>query len=128
MSFLTVFLARLFGVYCLVIAAAMLIRRRETITTINAMIEDPRAIMLAGAVALAVGVATILGHNVWTGGPLTVAVTVVGWAAALKGVWLLATPSAILGKMYAAMNLERFFTAYMGVTLALGALMIWATL
>lgn len=128
MSFLTVFLARLFGVYCLVIAAAMLIRRRETITTINAMIEDPGAIMLAGVVALAVGVATILGHNVWAGGPLTVAVTVVGWAAALKGVWLLATPSAILGKVYAAMNLEQFFTAYMGVTLAVGAVMIWATL
>ncbi len=128
MSFLTVYLARLFGVYCVAIAAAMLVRRRETITTIKAMIDDPGAIMLAGVIALAVGVATILGHNVWTGGVLPVAVTLVGWTAAIKGAWLLATPSAMLRKMYAAMNYERWFVAYMGVTLALGAFLIWASL
>ena len=128
MSFLTVYLARLFGVYCVAVAAAMLVRRHETITTIKAMIDDPGAIMLAGVIALAVGVATILGHNVWTGGVLPVAVTLVGWTAAIKGAWLLATPSAMLRKMYAAMNYERWFVAYMGVTLALGAFLIWASL
>jgi hypothetical protein len=128
MSFLTEFLARLIGIYCVIVAAAMLIKRRETIATVNAMLEDPGAIMLSGVIALMIGLAVILGHNVWTGGVLPILVTLVGWSAAIKGAWLLATPSAILRKMYAAMHYERFFVVYMVGTLALGAFLIFASL
>jgi hypothetical protein len=106
----------------------MLIKRRETIATVNAIVDDPGAVIQAGVIALMVGVALVLGHNVWTGGAVPVVVTVVGWISAIKGVWLLATPSAILRKMFAAMHYERFFVAYMGVTLALGAYLIWGGL
>ena len=127
MSFTTVFVARLIGIYCVVVAASMLTKRREAIATINAMIENPGAIMLSGVIALMIGLAVILGHNVWTGGVLPVAVTLVGWTAAIKGAWLLATPTSTLRKMYSAMNYERFFVVYMGGTLALGAYLIWAS-
>jgi len=127
MSFATVLLARLIGIYCVVVAAAMMIKRRESIATVNAMVEDPAAIMLSGVIALLVGVAVVLGHNVWTGGVLPVSVTLVGWVAAIKGAWLLATPSAMLRKMYAAMQYERWFVAYMGATLMLGAYLVWAS-
>ncbi len=126
MSFLTEFLARLIGVCCVVTAVSMLIKRRETIATITAILEDPGAIILSGVIALAVGVAVVLGHNVWSGGVLPVVVTLVGWTAAIKGAWLLATPSAMLRKMYAAMHYERFFVVYMAGTLALGAYLVWA--
>ena len=128
MSTATEFLARLIGTYCVIVAAAMLIKRRETIATVNAMLEQPGAVMLAGVIALLIGLAVILGHNVWTGGILPVVVTLVGWSAAIKGAWLLATPSAMLRKMYAVLNYERFFIAYMAGTLALGACLIWASL
>lgn len=128
MSFLTEFLARLIGIYCVIVAVSMLIKRRETIATVNAMLDNPGAIMLSGVIALMIGLAVILGHNVWSGGVLPVMVTLVGWSAAIKGVWLLATPSAMLRKMFAAMRYERFFVAYMGVTLALGVYLIWASL
>jgi hypothetical protein len=128
MPFLTMYLARLLGLYCVVAAAAMLFKRRETVATVNAMVQDPGAIMLAGVIVLIIGVAMILGHNVWTGGILPVAVTLVGWSAAIKGVWLLATPSAMLRKMYAAMRYERWFLGYMGLTLALGVYLVWASL
>ena len=127
MSFATVLLARLIGIYCVVVAAAMMIKRRESIATVNAMVEDPAAIMLSGVIAVLVGVAVVLGHNVWTGGVLPVSVTLVGWVAAIKGAWLLATPSAMLRKMYAAMQYERGFVAYMGATLMLGAYLVWAS-
>jgi hypothetical protein len=64
---LTIFIARLVGCYCVVVALAMLARRRETIATINAMVDDPGVIMLAGVIALAGGLAVILGHDIWWG-------------------------------------------------------------
>ncbi len=120
MPFLTVFLAKLLGIYCVVIAAAMLLRRRETIGTINAMVDDPGMIMIAGVIALAGGVAMVLGHNVWTGGVFSVAVTVVGWVIAAKGAMLLLMPNSMLRGFFDALRYEQFFTLYMGVTLVLG--------
>jgi hypothetical protein len=123
-----VFLARLIGIYCVVVAAAMLARRNETIAAVDAMAKDPGATMLAGVIALLGGVAIILGHNVWNGGGLSVVITLVGWTAAIKGAWLLATPSELLRKIYGALNYQRWFGVYMGLTLALGAYLIWASL
>jgi len=127
MSPVTIFLARLVGAYCALIALTMLIRKRETIATVNAMVEDSGAIMIAGVFALAAGLAMILGHNVWSGGPLTVAVTVVGWVVALKGFSLLVLPRAALTAGYRALRYEGMFTAYMVATLALGLGFLWAS-
>jgi hypothetical protein len=47
-------------------------------------------------ISLVVGVAMIVGHNVWSGGVLAVVVTLVGWLILLKGVALLVlSPDAL---------------------------------
>jgi hypothetical protein len=47
-------------------------------------------------ISLVVGVAMIVGHNVWSGGVLAVFVTLVGWLILLKGVALLVlSPDAL---------------------------------
>ena len=127
MTPLTLYLARLAGFYCLIVAASMLLRRRETIAAINAMVKEPGQIMLAGVIALGAGQAMILGHNDWSGGPLTIAVTLFGWAATVKGTALLVLPSGALEKGYAALNYERLFSLYMIGTLALGGGLVWAS-
>jgi hypothetical protein len=124
---LTIFLARLLGLYCAIIALSMLLRRRETIAPINAMINDPGAIMIAGVIALAGGLAVILGHNVWQGGWLAVAVTCIGWVMAAKGTMLLLLPSAQIKKFYKSLYCERFFALYMGGTLLLGLALLWGS-
>jgi len=121
----TVFLARLFGFYCAIIALAMLVRRRETVATINAMIGDPGDIMTAGVIALAGGIAVILGHNIWQGDWLTIVVTCMGWVVTAKGAMLLLLPSAQLKSFYRALQYERFFNLYMGFTLLLGLVLLW---
>jgi hypothetical protein len=40
-------------------------------------------------VTVAIGLALVLGHNVWSGGPLAIAVTLMGWATLVKGLALL---------------------------------------
>jgi hypothetical protein len=125
---LTIFLARLIGLYCALIALSMLLRRRETITTINSMIDNPGDIMLAGVIALAAGLAIIIGHDVWSGGTLSIAVTCLGWVVAAKGAMLLLLPAPWLKGFYESLSYERFFTLYMGATLVLGLLLLGASL
>jgi hypothetical protein len=68
----------------------------------------------------AVGLGLVIGHNVWTGGALPVVVTLVGWASIIKGVVVLALPTRQISKLYETLHYERFYLAYVGVTLALG--------
>jgi hypothetical protein len=121
---LTIFIARLVGCYCVVVALAMLARRRETIATINAMVDDPGVIMLAGVIALAGGLAVILGHDIWWGGWLAIAVTLVGWVMAAKGAMLLLLSAPQLKYFYKTLQYEKFFNLYMGVTLVLGLVLL----
>ena len=127
MTPLTLFLARCFGLYCVAIAASMVVRRRETMATINAILEQPGQIMICGVIALGIGVPMIIGHNVWNGPPLTTAVTVLGWTVAAKGLMLLLLPTASLRKTYGALHYERGFVFYMVGILAAGAALLWAS-
>ena len=90
------------------------------VDAVNALIRSPPLVLLAGVFAVALGLGLVIGHNVWSGGALPVVVTLVGWAALIKGFVLLALPPGRMAKLYEALRYERFYLAYVGVTLALG--------
>jgi hypothetical protein len=75
-------------------------------------------------VATAVGLAVVLGHQVWSGGALPAVVTLMGWAALLKGVTPMLVPAERMADAYKGMGFERFFHAWMVAVLAIG---IWVT-
>ncbi len=120
MSALTIFLGKLIGVYCLIVGLMMMANRRTMVNAVNALIVSPPLVLLTGVFAVAVGLGLVIGHNVWSGGPLPVVVTFVGWASLIKGVALLALPAGRMANLYKALRYERFYLAYVGVTLALG--------
>ncbi len=120
MSALTIFLGKLIGIYCVVVGLTMMANRKTMIDAVNALIRSPPLVLLAGVFAVAVGLGLIIGHNVWSGGALPVVVTLVGWASLVKGVALLALPPRQTTNLYKAVRYERFYLAYVGVTLALG--------
>jgi hypothetical protein len=124
---LTVFLARLLGFYCATIALAMLLRRRETVATVAAMVDHPGEIMLAGVIALAAGLGVVLGHEDWQGDWLAIAVSYLGWVMAAKGALLLLLPAKHLKTLFNALHYEKFFSLYMGGTLALGLVLLWGS-
>ncbi len=88
MSPTTIFLGRLFGLYLVAISVGMLANRRRTLATLDEMARSGPWMLFSGVVATAAELAVVLGHNVWSGGALPVVVTLVGWAALLKGVTL----------------------------------------
>ena len=76
MSQLTVFLARLIGLFTVLLVGILLIRGS---TIIEAAAADGPLMFTYAIISLSIGIAMILGHNVWSGGALPVIVTVVGW-------------------------------------------------
>jgi hypothetical protein len=120
MSALTIFLGKLLGIYCLIVALTMMANRQTTVDAVHALIRSPPLVLLSGVIAVGVGLGVVIGHNVWSGGALPVVVTIVGWVSLIKGVVLLAFPSGQIAKLSEAIRYERFYLAYVGVTLALG--------
>ena len=122
-SMLTIYLAKLLGLYCIILALTLSMNRQSAIATVNEWMRSPPLIMLTGAIALTIGLALVIGHNVWSGA-LPVTVTVLGWLTLIKGLTFLALPPAKAARFYEALKYERFFFVYMGVAFVLGLYLI----
>ena len=101
MSRLTVFLARLTGLFTVLLIAALLLRGS---TMVETAIADKPLMFTYAIISLAIGLAMILGHNVWSGGALPVVVTLVGWLILAKGLLLLFLTPEVLTQLFARMQ------------------------
>ena len=126
MSLLTIFLAKLLGLYCIIVALAMMTRKQSTVTTVKELIANPPLLLFVEVLGLAVGLAMILGHNIWSGGALPVIVTLIGWLMAIRGASLLALSPNTIMKLFEALRYEQLFYLYMGATLLLGLYLTYA--
>ncbi|HEY8138552.1 MAG TPA: hypothetical protein VIF61_11960 [Methylocystis sp.] len=112
MSPLTLFLAKLLGAVLITMAAVLAARGSTLAQTARRMISDPDAVMLAGSIRIGLGLSIMIGHDVWTGGVLPVAVTLFGWALYFSGLLLLfASPERLIA-MVDGMRLERNLPVY----------------
>jgi hypothetical protein len=118
MSVRTVFLARLFGLYCLIMAAAMLSQPEAFVTIVHALMANAPLVLIAGVFTLFGGLAIVLLHNYWSGGALTVIVTLLGWLT-IKAVVLVALPSSKLVAMYSGVTTSHILISG-SLTLLLG--------
>jgi len=64
-----------------------------------ATFNNPGVMMALGILTVAAGLAMVLAHNVWSGGAQTVVVTLVGWAALIKGLAFLILPPGVEGEI-----------------------------
>jgi len=123
MSRLTVFLARSLGLFTVLLVVALLVRGSAVIETTAA--DGP--VMLAYAIiSLAMGVAMVVGHNVWSGGALPVVVTLVGWLILAKGLLLLFLPSEAVSGVLGHMRYGEHYYLYLAPALAIGLYLTWA--
>ena len=120
MSPLTIFLAKFLGLYCIVVALAMMPRKQTTVAIIKALVGNPPLLLFVEVLGRAAGLAMIIGHNIWSDGALPVAITLLGWGLAIRGAGLLALSPAAVSSVVDALRYEEFFYWYMGATLILG--------
>jgi hypothetical protein len=123
----TRFLSRLLGLYCLVIGVAMLAQRQATLATVGELLHDRPLMYLLGVLCVFAGLAMILVHNRWSGGPATVLVTLIAWLTLLKGIVFVALePTQAAGLYLAQLRFAQLYPLYALITLVLGAYLCYA--
>ena len=123
MSKLTIFLARSIGLFMVLLVAGFLVRGG---TAIEVTIEDEGVMISYAIISLAMGVAMVIGHNVWAGGALPVVVTLVGWLVLAKGFLLLVLAPDEMSAMVQRMGYAEHYRLLLMPALVLGLYLTWA--
>jgi hypothetical protein len=123
MSRLTVFLARAIGLFTVVLVAALLVHGSAII---EASIADGPVMLVYAIISLAMGIAMVLGHNVWSGGALPVVVTLVGWLILAKGLLLLFFAPDVVSQMFEQMRYAEHYYLFLAPALVIGLYLTWA--
>jgi hypothetical protein len=127
MSTGTIFLSRLIGIYCVLVALAMVVNKPATTAAVIALVHNAPLLYVFGLIVVAVGLAMILAHNVWSGGALPVIVTLIGWLTLIKGLlFLFLPPPAAVGIVLWGSAYEQFFYLDVAVAFVLGAYLTYA--
>ena len=117
----TLFLSRLIGLYCILVALSMITRKQATLESVTAVLRDPSMMFVLGAITLVAGLAMVLAHNIWSGGALTVIVTLVGWITLVKSLFLLFLPPEVeAGFFLRQLHYQELFYLYGAISLVLG--------
>jgi hypothetical protein len=118
----TLFLSRLIGLYCILVALSMITRRQATLEWVTALLHDPSMIFVLGAITLIAGLAMVLTHNIWSDGARVVIVTLVGWITLIKSLSFLFLPPQIeAGLFLKRLHYEQLFYLYCAFSLVLGS-------
>ncbi len=123
----TLFLARLIGLDCILIALTLSAHKQESLMAFDAVAHSQDILLVTGIIALAAGLAMVIGHNVWSGGAPTVLVTLVGWILFVRAVVILLLPADVLGFLFDMIRVDRYFYVYMAITAAIGIYLTWAS-
>jgi len=126
MSRLTIYLARFIGLFLLIVSASMLLDPDSIIEMATALIDDRALLLIVGLIALGIGLAIVVGHNVWSGGLMPILITLFGWSQFLRGLALLLLPAETQIAFFQVMRLEDFFYIYAGIPLVIGAYLTYA--
>jgi hypothetical protein len=127
MSPRTAFLGKFIGLYYILVSLSMLTHKQATVEMVTALVHNPPVLFVTGLLVVAVGLALILAHNVWSGGALPVIVTLFGWVTLIKGLlFLFLSPETTSVFFLGELHYEQFFYFYVGFSLLLGIYMTYA--
>lgn len=85
------YLARVIGLYLVLVSAAMLINLPLFLNQVSLLIQNASLMYFAGFTTMILGLLLVVGHNIWEWSWRLI-VTLFGWIVLLKGVSLLFYP------------------------------------
>jgi len=125
MTPLTLFLAKLIGAYALIMSAWMLVRRDVALQMIESISREPVAIAFIGMIRLAIGLAIVIGHDIWSD-MVAALVSLVGWLTLISGVLTLFLPPQTVRDIFSGMGYEKRYPVFALVSFALGGALLIA--
>jgi hypothetical protein len=116
----TTFLSRLIGLFAILLAITLITHRQATLVSLAALGRNPPLLFIFGMVWLAVGLAIVLGHNVWSGGTWPVVLTLIGWLILIRGLLFLFLPPAASISLFTGLPFGLLFYLYTVIFLVFG--------
>lgn len=122
---LSLFLAKAWGLYIVIITLVLLVRKNTLHRLINS-VQDANTTLIYSFLALIIGILSILVHNVWTT-DWRVLITIFGWSSFLKGLTLFIHPeySVKMLKLFKIKRLGGFIYIYLIAGLIIGVYLIY---
>jgi uncharacterized membrane protein len=117
---LTHFLARLLGLFCIIVAVVMFSRKHAMLEIVASCIQNRSLLFLVEILGLIAGLGIVLGHNVWSRGLLALIVTLMGWVTLMRSVILLFLSPEAIERFIKAIRYEQNYYAFTGVVLLIG--------
>lgn len=118
----SIFLARLFGIAYITMGIGMMFNLKTYQKVMEDFSKNAAVILYGGLMALFIGLLIILSHNVWVAG-WPVLITLLGWGAVIKGIWLLVFPDTVTKFMKAYIKKAATLRIHAAVALLLGAVL-----
>ena len=119
-----VFIARIFGISYLVIAAGMLVNRDYYRKLMREFAATSGVIFFSGVFALVIGLTIVLVHGAWQAN-WTAFITFIGWAGIVKGIWLVAFPRSVAAFMAFYEKNAGLLTIHAIAALVMGAVLTY---
>ena len=127
MSSTTKYLGKLLGFYSVLVALAMITHKEATVGMLSRLTNHAGAPFAIGLTAVAVGLAIILAHNVWSGGALPVVVTLIGWWSLIKGLLCLFLPAGVIDGLLNGPLYQQYYYVSPVISLLVGLYLIVAS-
>ncbi len=127
MSSTTIFLSRLLGLYCLIMGLTMATRGSDFVDTLTLVLRDAPLMLTLGMITLVAGLSLVLVHNHWSGGPVTLLITVLSWLTLAKGLALVLLNKDVATILFVNVLVYReYFEFYTGTFIVLGLYLTYA--
>ncbi len=118
----SLFIARIFGICYIVVGIGLLRNRKNFEKIVDDFCKNTTLVFYGGIMALVVGMSIILTHNFWIAS-WRVIITIIGWIALIKGIWIIVFPDTIPGFMEFYKKSKSLITAHSIAALAFGIIL-----
>lgn len=115
---LSIFLAKMLGIYFLLLGVVGLLRKKQMQGMIREIGDNKAILWTVAIVELGVGIALVTGHAVWTGWPLVI--TVIGWAFLAEALFYMLLPQRVVKKATRRLTRSGWYSVGIILTLAVG--------
>ena len=120
----SVFLAKLIGLYMVIVAVGILLNRKIYHNLMKDFSNSHALIYLGGVLALIIGLLIVLIHNVWVAG-WPVIITIFGWVGLIKGIFIIIFPNSVVKLVQTYQKRTVLLTVNLVIILILGIFLIF---
>ncbi len=86
---ITIVLAQVLGIFFAIVGISMVVNKKTIVAAVEEITRNPGVLWFWGLIALIIGAVFIVLNNTWTSGWVPLLITVIGWLALIKGVFIL---------------------------------------